>query len=94
MTKVEKEKRRLTIAASQSEKKVMVTVSDTGCGIIKENLQKIFFHGYSLESNRQGFGLHACANYMTEMGGTMYAASEGEGRGATFTLIFNQGNTE
>jgi len=66
--------------------RVRFEVSDCGAGIPDENLTKIFNHGFTTKPTGHGFGLHASANAATEMGGTLSARSEGEGRGATFTL--------
>ncbi|MCP4749903.1 MAG: ATP-binding protein [Proteobacteria bacterium] len=43
-------------------------------------------HGFSTKRKGHGFGLHSCANYMTEMGGKMWA--ESDGHGASFILQF------
>ncbi len=63
-------------------------ISDVGCGIAPENLDKVFTHGFTTKKNGHGFGLHSCANAMTEMGGCLRAVSSGPGRGATFVLQF------
>ena len=61
-------------------------VSDNGTGINSENLTRIFNHGFTTRKEGHGFGLHASANAAKEMGGTLTAASDGPGCGATFTL--------
>ena len=71
-----------------TENMAIIRVADTGCGIKEENLEKIFSHGFTTKANGHGFGLHTCANFMTEMGGILVADSEGEGKGAVFTLRF------
>ncbi|MCH9021738.1 MAG: ATP-binding protein, partial [Planctomycetes bacterium] len=38
------------------------------------------------KQNGHGFGLHSSANHATEMGGALWAESDGRGRGATFIL--------
>ena len=65
-----------------------IRVHDTGAGIAPDVLDKIFQHGFTTKPTGHGFGLHACANAMTEMGGSISATSDGPGRGATFTLRF------
>lgn len=67
---------------------VVCKISDTGHGIKKENLDKIFSHGFTTKRNGHGFGLHSCASYMREMGGTMHVWSQGEGKGTTFIAEF------
>jgi len=65
---------------------VRITVQDTGCGILRENLTRIFSHGFTTKKDGHGFGLHSGAIAAKEMGGILTAESEGPGRGATFIL--------
>jgi len=65
---------------------VAITVADNGMGIAPENLIRIFAHGFTTRKNGHGFGLHSGALAAKEMGGELIAQSEGQGRGATFTL--------
>src|SRR5205814_1058813 len=62
------------------------TIEDNGVGIGPENMTRIFSHGFTTKKDGHGFGLHSAANAAKEMGGTLSAASDGPGRGATFTL--------
>jgi len=76
----------ITIAKTDGEC-VMIRVEDNGIGIPPENLTRIFSHGFTTRPNGHGFGLHIGALNAREMGGSLSAASEGPGRGATFALI-------
>jgi PAS domain S-box-containing protein len=76
---------RLVIEAV-GETDVGVRISDNGCGIAKENLNMVFNHGFTTKTEGHGFGLHSCANAMTEMHGSISVSSEGPGLGASFTL--------
>ena len=79
--------RRLTIHIHQpGAEAVRVTIRDTGCGIPRENLTRIFSHGFTTKKDGHGFGLHSGAIAAKEMGGILTAESEGSGRGATFNL--------
>lgn len=78
----------LTISTELIENNVFIKVSDVGHGIKETDLEKIFAHGFSTKPNGFGFGLHSTANYMTEMGGSIKAESEGKNKGATFVLKF------
>ncbi len=80
--------KRLIIKTSSKDNSVYLEVSDTGEGIPEENLQKIFAHGFTTRKSGFGFGLHSCANYVSEMGGTISAESDGKGKGARFLLKF------
>jgi C4-dicarboxylate-specific signal transduction histidine kinase len=79
--------KRLTLRVTHSgPDKVAIVVQDNGVGIPSENLARIFQHGFTTKQDGHGFGLHSGANAAKEMGGSLSAASEGPGRGATFTL--------
>jgi signal transduction histidine kinase len=65
-----------------------IAVTDTGRGIERANLQKIFNYGFTTKRFGNGFGLHSAANAMAEMGGTIQVHSDGPGTGATFTIEF------
>lgn len=67
---------------------ISLDITDNGEGIPEELLESIFNYGFTTRKNRNGFGLHLCANFMTEMGGKIHARSSGQGQGATFTLLF------
>ncbi len=78
----------LTFKIGSSDEAVFLKVTDTGTGIAKENLEKIFSHGFTTKEDGHGFGLHSSANYMNEMGGRMWAESEVKTKGSTFILRF------
>jgi predicted ATPase/GAF domain-containing protein/tRNA A-37 threonylcarbamoyl transferase component Bud32 len=79
----------ITIEINQSDSNtVNIKMSDNGVGIPKENLNKIFTHGFTTKKSGHGFGLHTCANSMTEMGGKLSVKSDEPGKGATFKLTF------
>jgi C4-dicarboxylate-specific signal transduction histidine kinase len=69
-----------------NDKAVYLTIKDNGCGISKDQLTKIFNHGFTTKESGHGFGLHTCANAMTEMKGALKVDSEGLQKGATFTV--------
>jgi two-component system NtrC family sensor kinase len=66
--------------------KVRIEVIDNGTGIPKENLTKIFNHGFTTKKDGHGFGLHSSAIAAKELGGSLTVRSEGEGKGAMFIL--------
>jgi PAS domain S-box-containing protein len=66
--------------------RVRVMVHDNGIGIAAENLTRIFAHGFTTKKDGHGFGLHSGANAAKEMGGVLYAESDGLGKGAAFIL--------
>jgi two-component system NtrC family sensor kinase len=68
------------------QRRISLSVQDTGVGLPPENLTRIFGHGFTTKANGHGFGLHSCALAASQMGGSLRAESEGLGHGATFTL--------
>ncbi len=66
--------------------RVKVQVGDNGIGIASENLARIFSQGFTTRKGGHGFGLHSGALAAKQLGGTLTVHSDGEGRGATFTL--------
>ena len=73
-------------AVADSGKVLRFCVHDDGIGITPENLRRIFEHGFTTKDSGHGFGLHAANISAKEMNGSLTAASEGVGKGATFTL--------
>ncbi|MCL6590998.1 MAG: substrate-binding domain-containing protein [Firmicutes bacterium] len=65
-----------------------VRITDNGCGIPVNMLGKIFEYGYTTKKTGKGLGLHSCARYMAEMGGKLWAESNGPGTGAAFVAQF------
>lgn len=72
--------------AHSNQTHIAITVKDNGVGIAEENLNRIFQHGFSTKEDGHGFGLHASANAAVELGGRLSCQSDGEGKGASFTL--------
>jgi len=75
----------LRIGTSAADR-VQVQVSDNGVGIPRENLARIFAHGFTTRKDGHGFGLHSSALAAKALGGALTAHSDGPGAGATFTL--------
>jgi len=88
MSACDSKNRILTVKAFTEKAKVIVEISDTGSGIAPENRKRIFNHGFTTRIDGYGFGLHSCANYLSEMGATIEAQSEGLNKGSTFILTF------
>jgi len=81
------DERRLTLAVGPgTEGSLRIAIADNGVGIPKENLARIFAHGFTTKKDGHGFGLHSAALAAREMGGSLSALSDGPGQGATFVL--------
>jgi sensor histidine kinase regulating citrate/malate metabolism len=82
----ERKEKSISISVTRNGDDVLLKISDTGIGIPRENLKKIFMHDFRNTKNQQCFSLHCSAIYMAEMKGTIWAESEGVDQGATFIL--------
>lgn len=78
--------REVWISTYESGDFCVIKIKDNGIGISKENLEKMFTHGFTTKKTGHGFGLHASFNSIKEMGGEMKVESNGEGEGAAFYL--------
>jgi DNA-binding response OmpR family regulator/signal transduction histidine kinase len=76
------------IGLQANEAEVRVSVSDEGCGIASEHLDRIFDRFYRIreqgQSDGSGLGLAASRAIIEAHGGKIWADSEGPGRGSTF----------
>jgi C4-dicarboxylate-specific signal transduction histidine kinase len=83
----DKEDKLLTLRIYRRDKdRFLIEVADNGVGILKENLTKIFSHGFTTKQDGHGFGLHSSALSANELGGSLTVHSDGLGKGARFTL--------
>ncbi|MDB6168215.1 MAG: sensor signal transduction histidine kinase [Verrucomicrobia bacterium] len=76
----------LTTRITATDHSVSITIIDNGVGIPRENLTRIFAHGFTTRKDGHGFGLHTGALAAKELGGSLTAESNGPGLGATFIL--------
>jgi two-component system, NtrC family, sensor kinase len=62
---------------------------DDGVGIPADDLERVFEMGFTTKSpeTNHGIGLHWCANAIGALGGRIWAASDGLGRGAALHLL-------
>ncbi|MHB9155101.1 MAG: PAS domain S-box protein [Endomicrobiales bacterium] len=65
---------------------VEIAFSDTGAGILPENLQKVFDPFFSTKPKGTGLGLPVSYNIIRQHGGDVRVSSRGPGSGATFTI--------
>ena len=88
LTEVHRERTLSIEITKDAEDHKIIIVKDNGCGILEGVVPKIFVHGFSTKGEKNGFGLHFCANTAVEMGGRLTVESGGRDLGATFTLTF------
>src|SRR5581483_1670996 len=68
---MERKDKQLTVRVSNGGDFVRVAVVDNGMGIPRENLTRIFNHGFTTRKDGHGFGLHSGALAAKELGGTL-----------------------
>lgn len=79
----------LSVAVYRDSENVFIRICDSGSGISEGNLKSIFSYGFTTKKDGHGFGLHSCANYMTEMKGRIWAEHGEGGKGAVFVMQFS-----
>jgi len=72
--------------AGSASEWVEVAISDTGVGIGREDLDRIFEPYFTTKPEGTGLGLALAHRIVEEHGGTLTAESSGQGRGATFRV--------
>lgn len=88
------------IGCKVSDGQVVTQVSDTGIGLKPEDLNKLFKPFQQLETGLarrregSGLGLSICQKLVILMGGQISAASDGPGRGSTFTFALPKQRNE
>ena len=78
----------LTVTTVAEKDNIYIDISDTGTGIRKENLHKIFDTFFTTKDNVKdvGLGLSVCYGFIKDHGGDIKVKSE-LGAGTTFTII-------
>lgn len=79
----------LSVSTGVKGAKVKIEISDTGVGIKKEDMERIFDSFFTTKSSVKGvgLGLSVCYGLIKEHGGDIRVNSE-PGEGATFTITF------
>ena len=75
----------MTFTASIEGNAVQLLIRDTGVGIPKENLEKVFSPFFTTKTKGNGLGLAEVHKIVLAHGGTIDVSSE-EGQGTTFTI--------
>ncbi len=84
----------VAVSLKKEDNKFVFTVKDTGIGITEEDKKRLFTEGghgkdsQKVNVHSTGYGLYIAKNIVVAHGGTITAESEGEGKGATFTVEF------
>lgn len=83
--KAKKKRGVINIATYEDEKNVFVKVSDSGCGMTKDELSSIY-EPFFTTKNGTGLGLYVSKSIIDNHGGKIAVYSE-LGKGSTFTII-------
>ncbi|MBB6452305.1 two-component system sporulation sensor kinase B [Salirhabdus euzebyi] len=78
---------KLKISASHKEKKVEITITDSGRGMSEKELENIGNPYFSTKPNGTGLGLSVTFEIIKRMGGNVIFRSE-QGKGTSFKIIF------
>jgi len=78
----------LKVTTKETERFVEVGFKDTGAGISKENMEKIFTPFFTTKAKGMGMGLPICKKFVESHGGSIRVESK-EGEGSTFTVILH-----
>lgn len=85
---------RVTVeVAAYDEKRLAVRVTDSGIGIPRDQLKRVFKRFYRIRANvmsrvkGSGLGLFIVRSVVERHGGKVFAESAGEGMGSTFTIV-------
>lgn len=86
MTDMPANRRQLRIEVRQIDRFVRVRVTDSGVGIPRERLTRVFDSFYTTKAHGLGLGLAICQTIIEDHGGKLWAAAEDGGATLTFTL--------
>jgi PAS domain S-box-containing protein len=75
----------LTITTNETKDHIEIAFTDTGTGIQKENMNKLFSPLFTTKAKGIGIGLAICKKIVEQHGGTIEARSKA-GQGTTFTI--------
>jgi PAS domain S-box-containing protein len=76
---------KLTITSREIDNNLEVNFTDTGTGMSKETLDKLWKPLFTTKAKGMGFGLPICKRILEAHGGKIYATSV-DGKGSTFTI--------
>jgi C4-dicarboxylate-specific signal transduction histidine kinase len=80
------DKQSVTAIIEADESWLRFRVADNGIGVSRQNMRKLFSHGFTTKETGHGFGLSASIETARKLGGDLTCRSDGEGMGATFEL--------
>ena len=76
---------KLSISSTNAQKEVLISISDTGVGIARDGMQKIWTPLYTTKAKGIGLGMAICKRIVEAHGGSISVDSVA-GKGTTVTL--------
>jgi PAS domain S-box-containing protein len=80
----------VTISAETTETHATISITDTGCGILEEDLVRVFSPFYTTKEKGTGLGLAIALKTVESQGGSLDACSA-PGKGSTFRIRLPRG---
>jgi signal transduction histidine kinase len=81
----------ITVSIQQLEKEILIDISDTGKGIAKKNLQKVFKPGFTTKKRGWGLGLSLSKRIIEQYHqGQLVVRQSDPGKGTTFRIVLKK----
>jgi len=81
----------ITVAIQQLEKEIQVDITDTGKGIAKKNLAKVFKPGFTTKKRGWGLGLSLSKRIIEQYHqGQIFVRQSDQGKGTTFRIVLKK----
>lgn len=93
-TKFTPKKGKITLRVEEKENTIQVQILDSGIGIKKEDIERVFEPFAAVKKptyiKGTGLGLSLTKGLVEAHGGKIWAESKGEGKGSTFTFVIDK----
>ncbi len=81
----------ITVTIQESEKEILVDITDTGKGIAAKNLQKVFKPGFTTKKRGWGLGLSLSKRVIEQYHkGELFVRQSEPGKGTTFRIVLRK----
>jgi signal transduction histidine kinase len=77
---------RIDISVEKLEKSINIEIRDTGCGIDKRDLNKLFSKFFTTDKLGTGLGLYISRIIIMNHGGSIHARNNDKGKGSVFKI--------
>jgi len=77
---------KILVKCYEKDGRVLIEIQDTGVGISKDNLSKLFKNRFTTKKEGTGLGLFVCDSIAKAHNGFLFAESQ-EKKGTTFTVV-------